>query len=178
MLDAAWIIAMAACAGWGVPCFCPPSSQFFLILTFGFYSFRCKFRSSVVTYVVDITCLPSFGISAFMQLQFHSVSPCALSLLSLALLTRLPCDNSCWKTYRRAEATRVSWWLLNAAFTAIPYPSGEEQESPCCCPALSLCCYPALLCSWQADGCPPWGTQLVLLRIPQSRSAKQTSAIH
>lgn len=90
--------------------------------------------------------------------SFIQFPQCALSLLSLALLTRLPCDNSCWKTFGRAGATRVSRWLLNAAFAEIPYPSRREQESPCCCPALSLCSYPAQLRSWQGHGCLPWGT--------------------
>lgn len=55
--------------------------------------------------------------------SFIQFPRCALSLLSLALLTWLPCDNICWKAYRRAGAAHVSQRLLDAALTAIPCPS-------------------------------------------------------
>lgn len=38
--------------------------------------------------------------------SFIQFPRCALSLLSLALLTWLLCDNSCWKAFRRARAIR------------------------------------------------------------------------
>lgn len=75
MLDAAWIIVMAACKAEEYLVSALPLPQFFLVFTFVFYFFHCRFRSSVVTYVVGITCLPSLDITALMQLQFHSGFP-------------------------------------------------------------------------------------------------------
>lgn len=75
MLDAAWIIVMAACKAEEYLVSALPLAQFFLVFTFVFYFFHCRFRSSVVTYVVGITCLPSLDITALMQLQFHSGFP-------------------------------------------------------------------------------------------------------
>lgn len=64
---------------------------------------------------------------------------------------------------------------MNTAFpkAPVPYPSGREQDSPCCSPAPFQHSYPAQLCSWQGGVCLPWGAQLALLRIPQS-SPKHT----
>lgn len=75
MLDAAWIILMASWKAEEYIVSALPLPQFCPIITFVFYLFHRRFRSSDVTYVVDITCLLSLGIAALVQLQFHSVFP-------------------------------------------------------------------------------------------------------
>lgn len=103
-LDAAWIIAMAACTGCGVHCFWPPSSpvlpHFYrglLFLLLQVQKLNCNLGCWHYTFA-------KFGYSH--SSSFIPFPRCALSLLSLALLTWLLCDNSCWKAFNGARAIR------------------------------------------------------------------------
>lgn len=55
----------------------------------------------LILYICQVWVLQHSRSSSFIQFP-----RCALSLLSLALLTWLLCDNSCWKAFRRARAIR------------------------------------------------------------------------
>lgn len=77
----------------------------------------------LTSHVCQVWVLQHSCSSSFVQL-----SACALSLLSLALLMWLPCDNTCWETLRRAGATRVSWWLPNQLCLCKSTGTGPQQE--------------------------------------------------
>lgn len=155
MLDAAWIIVMAVCKAEEYLVSALPPPQFFPIFTFVFYLFHCKFRSSVVTSVVDITCLPSLGITALMQLQFHSVFPvCFIPFIFgpinvIALWQHLLEDiqegwsNSC--TPEWMLPSQMHWYC-------IPARESRTARADLLPPSHS---YPAQLCSWQRDVCLP-----------------------
>lgn len=138
MLDAAWIIVKAACTGWGVPFLATLFPNFSPFLPLSSIPFAASSEAQLQVMLLTLHICQVLVFQRSCSSSFLQFPLCALSLLSLPLLMRLPCDNSCWKTYRRAGATRVSRWLLNAAFAAIPCPSRREQERPCCRPARPL----------------------------------------